>query len=188
MHQCTDITNYPEHFSLFPNSLIMLISALKCLISVWGEMSKIACRFLDYWYLALSKQNRILLQVIFNGKFFSMSVNLNNWLGDSTWGCNTLKGYLYLESMWRTPEDWLLIPGHLLDQLLNFRNLILSHPPLESGIGKEQMTLTNTSSGSLEGTTRWSLLWSFQGEWILPVYDDQFPILENLERTMPNVV
>ena len=36
MHQHTDVTNYPEHFSLFLNSLVVLISALKCLISVGG--------------------------------------------------------------------------------------------------------------------------------------------------------
>lgn len=127
MHQCTDITNYPEHSSLFPNSLIMLISALKCLISVWGETSKIACRFPDYWYLASSKQNRILLQIILNGKFcFFMSVNLNNWIGDSNWGYSKLKGSFYLERIQRTLEDWVHIcptPGHLLIQLSNFRNL-----------------------------------------------------------------
>lgn len=107
MHQCTDVTNYPKHFLLFPNSLIMLISALKCLISVWGKTSKIACHFLDYQYLASSKQNRILLWIMFKGKFsFFYSVNLDNWKGNSKLGYNNLKG-------WEDIEDARRLSAHL---------------------------------------------------------------------------
>lgn len=136
MHQCTDITNYPKHFSLFPNSLIMLISALKCLISVWGEMSKIAWRFLSYRHLALSKQSRILLQIILNGKFcFFMPINLHKWIADSKLGYDKPEDCFYHEWILKMPESWVHncpVSAHLFIQLLNFGDL--NFVPFSSGV------------------------------------------------------
>ena len=115
-----------------------------------------------------------------------MSVNLNNWLGNSKWGYNKLKGCFYLERLLRVLENWVRLRSHTSP---SFSPACELQKPWFCPILPCRQLLGNkwywqTSSEPPEGTNRSPLLWIFQDEWILPVYYGQFLIFENLFLTL----